>query len=135
MMRKNYQLIKQPGKNDKIIDLSHLPINKTSPIYKVNITSGGDCLYDSVVFNILYKQKGKWNDIPGWVPKAQQDEAGSTSYIGNLRTVLQHYICSEKVQLIVDLGLSSELLQETFTRIGINNLPKPGSPGAGWHKK
>ena len=125
----NYQLIKQ----NKTIDLSHLPIKKTSDIYKVNITSGGDCLYDSVVFNILYKQKGKWNDIDGWVPKARQDAADSTSYIGNLRTVLQHYICSKREELIADLGLSSELLQETFTRIGNNNLPKPGTPSNdGW---
>ena len=126
---KNYQLI---TKNDTI-DLSHLPIKKTSDIYKVNITSGGDCLYDSVVFNILYKQKGKWNNISGWVPTARQDAADSTSYIGNLRTVLQHYICSKRKELIADLGLSSELLQETFTRIGNNNLPNPGTPSNdGW---
>ena len=38
-------------------------------LYRIETSALGDCLYDSVVFGLLYAKVGKWNNLPGWIPE------------------------------------------------------------------
>ena len=60
----NDALIKAGGK----VDIPQFGNN----VYKVDITSRGDCLGDSVVFDILFSEKGNWKNIQGWVPEERK---------------------------------------------------------------
>ena len=120
----NDALIKAGGK----VDIPQFGNN----IYKVDITSRGDCLGDSVVFDILFSEKGNWKNIQGWVPEERKD-GGKVGYLGNLRQVLQHYVCANSQQILNDTSITKNQLDKSLARLDNNNLPASGTKdSAGW---
>ncbi len=97
-----------------------LPSTPEKKMYKINVTSNGDCLGDSVIFDILLNQKGNWNQIPGWKPVIRKDGKTNNGYLGNLRYVLQQYICDKFIQL--DGIIGKKLLNESLLLLGNNKL-------------
>ena len=120
----NDALIKAGGK----VDIPQFGNN----VYKVDITSRGDCLGDSVVFDILFSEKGNWKNIQGWVPEERKD-GGKVGYLGNLRQVLQHYVCANSQQILNDTSITKNQLDKSLARLDNNNLPASGTKdSAGW---
>ena len=120
----NDALIKAGGK----VDIPQFGNN----VYKVDITSRGDCLGDSVVFDILFSEKGNWKNIQGWVPEERKD-GGKDGYLGNLRQVLQHYVCANSQQILNDTSITKNQLDKSLARLDNNNLPSSGTKdSAGW---
>ena len=120
----NDALIKAGGK----VDIPQFGNN----VYKVDITSRGDCLGDSVVFDILFSEKGNWKNIQGWVPEERKD-GGKDGYLGNLRQVLQHYVCANSQQILNDTSITKNQLDKSLARLDNNNLPASGTKdSAGW---
>ena len=120
----NDALIKAGGK----VDIPQFGNN----VYKVDITSRGDCLGDSVVFDILFSEKGNWKNIQGWIPEERKDD-GKDGYLGNLRQVLQHYVCANSQQILNDTSITKNQLDKSLARLDNNNLPSSGTKdSAGW---
>jgi len=67
--------------------------------YFVETTAEGDCMYSSFIYGLLYKKIGNWNKIKGWKP-VKDESSGKCNYIGNLRQVLQNYICTNLDELL-----------------------------------
>ena len=67
--------------------------------YFIETTAEGDCMYSSFIYGLLYKKIGNWNKIKGWKP-VKDESSGKCNYIGNLRQVLQNYICTNLDELL-----------------------------------
>jgi hypothetical protein len=103
-----------------------------SKLYRIETSAQGDCLYDSVVFGLLYAHAGKWNNLQGWIPQQNNALLAGGSFSGNLRLVLQHYICNNSGSILQDKIMSTTQLSDAFKRLGNSFKNKPGSDGSGY---
>ena len=91
--------------------------------YFVETTAEGDCMYSSFIYGLLYKKIGNWNKIKGWKP-VKDESSGKCNYIGNLRQVLQNYICTNLDELL-----------KTFSISQLDDAAKRVTQGKAWGKK
>ena len=104
-----------------------------SKLYRIETSAQGDCLYDAIVFGLLYAHAGKWNNLQGWIPQQNNALLEKGSFSGNLRLVLQHYICNNSKSIIDDDKImSTTQLSDAFKRLGNSFKNKPGSDGSGY---
>jgi hypothetical protein len=88
--------------------------------YFVETTAEGDCMYSSFIYGLLYKKIGNWNKIKGWKP-VKDESSGKCNYIGNLRQVLQNYICTNLDELL-----------KTFSIGQLDDAAKRVTQGKAW---
>ena len=105
---------------------------RNSKLYRIETSALGNCLYDSVVFGLLYARVGKWNNLQGWIPQQKDTFLARGNFAGNLRQVLQHYICKNSKSIIDDKIMSTTQLSDAFKRLGNSFDNKPGSDGSGY---
>ena len=121
--------------NYPLTEIINQPVLKEygkSKLYRIETSNQGNCLYDSVVFGLLYARVGKWNNLTGWIPQQDINLLEGGSFVGNLRLVLRHYICDNSESILEEGIMSTNQLLEAFTRLGNSFDNKPGSDGSGY---